>query len=82
MGAVRNPFLQREDDPRHVELVTKIMIKTRQKKITWQKLLQVLVHQSLEGFNLVLCFPPVNLSRLGSPQVGGFLRSGGMGRNY
>ncbi len=37
MGAVRNPFLQREDDPRHVELVTKIMIKTRQKKITWQK---------------------------------------------
>lgn len=37
MGAARNPFLTREDDPRHVELVAKITLKTRLKKITWQK---------------------------------------------
>jgi hypothetical protein len=37
MGAVRNPFLTREDDPRHAELVVKIMLKTRLKRITWQR---------------------------------------------
>ncbi len=37
MGAVRNPFLTREDDPRHAELVVKITLKTRLKKIAWQK---------------------------------------------
>lgn len=37
MSAVRNPFLTREDDPRHVELVVKITLKTRLKRIAWQK---------------------------------------------
>jgi len=37
MGAARNPFLTREDDPRHIELVAKIAQKTRLKKISWRR---------------------------------------------
>jgi hypothetical protein len=37
MGVARNPFLTRNDDPRHIELVVKTTLKTRLKRISWQK---------------------------------------------